>query len=236
MKRIVLALAALLLVPSFASAQPVDAQANLNVLITPFDNSFCDGPFGYIDEGSCADLTGPAGAGDLPFLWLVVSHQGGFNGTPPGGIGGAEFGVEYDASISNEGWFLCTGGLEAPDAEWPASGSGNAVTWANGCYIPTGSAARIGFFVLTDATGGPIGLVQHASIGKSLWVDCGVPPTVPPQEFEICFNPGATSWPKANHGGDQDVSDGTGTERVCDDNCAIIPVKETSWGQIKALF
>jgi hypothetical protein len=232
MKRVVLALAALSLVPSLAFAQP-DGQANLNVLLTSFDPGFCAGPFGSIDAGNCADLVAGAALPGPAFLWVVVSRDGDFNGTPASSVGGAQFGIQYDPSVLVQGWFLCTGGLEAPDPMWPQSGTGNAVTFANGCYDSPGTAAKLGLFILASGSGGPVGTIEDPRIPGSLWVDCGVPPSVPPTEFPICFVDGPT-WPKGNHGGDSDLTDGTGP--VCGDHCGGTPVEYTSWGAIKALF
>ena len=46
----------------------------------------------------------------------------------PGGVGGIQFGIEYDAPLVVQSWNNCTGGNEIPSDDWPSSGSGNAIT------------------------------------------------------------------------------------------------------------
>ena len=236
MKRFALCLA-LLTVPALAMGVD-DPDANINLLLTAFDPGLCGGPFGYIDEGGCADLVSSGQVGTA-LLWVVVSHEGGFNGFPDGSIGAAQFGIEYGPGAGIQGWFLCTGGLEAPTPNWPLqSGEANAVTWANACYAPVGTAARAGFFIVLDGMAADyVELVYDDRIGDALWADCGDPPTTPPIEYSICGNAADGTAPEAGQMGNLGwvVGFDGGTTPICGDNCAT-PTLEKSWGEIKSLY
>jgi hypothetical protein len=209
-----LALAAL--VPATALAQaPLDIQTNVNLHLTQPSYSGCGDPaFDLIDAGDCAGLASSAIDG-AAFLWVVASREGGFSG---GGIGGIQFGVDYEG-VDPSGWSLCTGGAEIPDGSWPASGSGNAVVWASGCYAPAGTAAVVGFFAVPNGATGTMGITTDPRIVEALWADCEA------TEFEIC---------PENLGG---ASLASGTTPLCGNECeGGTPVDEVTWGQVKALF
>lgn len=213
MKRFVLCLAALLLVPAVSMAQPIDGAANINMIMTPASYGGCADPqYDFIDQGSCTSLGGNQSpiAGQT-FVWVVASREGGFPS-----IGGAQFGVSHSGV---GGWTLCTGGSEIPQLpEWPSSGAGNIATWGGGCYTPAGTAARVGFFSVADGAAFSGDVIQDPRIAAALWIDCGAPPDIPPTEFEVCSQ---------NLGGFGNL--------LCGDNC-FVPTREASWGQIKALF
>ncbi len=145
-----------------------------------------------------------------------------------GGIGGIQFGIEYVPSLDLYGWTLCTGGSEIPQVEpvaWPASGSGNAVTWSDGCYLVTDNddgVTKIGFFSVRS--GGP-GFLRAAGDprigGIALVADCL------PTTFEIC---------RAHLGwGDVEV-DGPGGHVACGTSCADPLVEVSTWSRVKALY
>jgi hypothetical protein len=72
----------------------------------------------------------PCSGGTASFdVWVVIC-----NGSDSVGLAGAEFGIEYDGAsgsgVDVEAWKTCAD-LEFPQDDWPASGSGNLVTWAD---------------------------------------------------------------------------------------------------------
>jgi len=159
MKRIALCLAALI-IPAMASAD-IDRDSNINAYVTAASYSGCDDPaFDQIDAGDCAGLGQAAFAGPA-FVWVVASREGGYGN----GIGGLQFGLDHTLS---GGWALCTGGSEIPEDGWPASGTGNAVTWGGGCYNPAGAAAQVGYVAVGDGAVGPIAIIadplRHAAL------------------------------------------------------------------------
>jgi hypothetical protein len=213
MKRIALCLATLV-IPVAAFAQD-DPAASINVLLTPPSYSGCGDPaFNFIDAGSCADLSS-SGTGGQGFLWVVLSREGGFSG-----VGGCQFGLNHTVAAS--GWTLCTGGSEVPEGGWPASGTGNAVTWGGGCYVSPGSNAKIGFLAVNPDNGGSIAITADPRVGSSVWADCDA------ALWTVC----------EQYLGSDDLA--SGTSPSCGDasatGCTATPIEETTWGGIKSLF
>ncbi len=211
MKRLAMCLATLM-IPAASFAQD-DVDANMNVFITLPSYAGCGDPaFEAIDAGTCADLVSSPSGGP-GFLWVVSSREGGY----PDGIGGAQFGLNHDLG-GGQSWTLCTGGSEIPEPGFPDSGTGNAVTWAGGCYNPAGSAARVGFISVALDAAGSLAVTGDPRIGEAVYADCSA------LLYRICDR---------NLGGADLAS---GTNPICGDNCESTPVQETSWGAIKSLF
>ena len=209
MKRLALCLAALV-VPAIVSAQETDVNANFNIAVTQPSYGGCADPvFDFVDEATCSDLDlGPV-AGPA-FVWVITSREGGY----PLGVGGAQFGLEHDLS---GGWSLCTGGSEIPEDGWPASGTGNAVTWGGGCYEPVGGNAKIGFVAVNDGDMGSIQVTADPRIGQSLYADCDA------VLHDVC----------AENLGGGPLAD---LAVICGDNCAGVPTESKSWSEIKSLY
>ena len=156
-----------LLIPVASQGQTGDSDFHINLLITETSYSGCsDATFDWIDAAGCDDLESLPHPGSA-FVWVVTSHEEGF----PGGIGGAQFGIEYTADVTD--WSLCTGGMEITEAGWPASGTGNAITWPSGCYFPPGRNAKIGFFRLSDGAAGEMTIVQDPRTDTIQYSECG---------------------------------------------------------------
>lgn len=213
MKRLALVAVAALIPATAAQAQ--DTLANMNLFITiPSYTGCADVLFDSIDSGDCSGLTSD-GVDGTAFVWIVASREGGFNG---GGVGGAQFGVEH-TGVETTGWTLCTGGSEIPEGTWPASGSGNAVTWGGGCYDPAGSAAKIGFFGVNNGATGTMAVTADPRIAEALWASCDQ------TTYDICGD---------NLGGAELAS---GTTPGCGDLCeGGTPTEGVTWSQVKALF
>jgi hypothetical protein len=217
MKRFALCLVGLM-IPTFALAA-VDDLSNLNLYVANADYDLaCDS---YVDDGHlCADLVSGPGSPDGSFIWVMMSHSGVF----PAGIGGAQFGIQYSDDLFSIGWTLCTGGSEISQAGWPDSGTGDAVTWAGGCYNPTGEVAKVGYVTVLDGTIGSFAIIGDPRLAdlpvedQVQWADCNA------AVWSVC---------PENRGFDDNIGDGTNPD--CD-ACPGTPVQETSWGAIKSLF
>lgn len=154
---------------SFGTCAPPTGEQRINLYVTTPSYSGCSDPtFDAIDAGECTDLANPPATG-AAFVWIVASDLDGF----ATGIGLVEWGVEYDAGVNVTGWQLCTGGSQIPQEGWPASGTGNAVTWQFGCYEPEGSNARAGFFTVSDVgVTGSMTITRDPRKTHALIVDC----------------------------------------------------------------
>jgi hypothetical protein len=199
--------------------------SNINLYVANADYDLgCDA---FADDALlCTDLVSGPGSPDGVFIWVVLSHQGGF----PAGVGGAQFGIEY-SGLGGVFWTLCTNGSEIPGSGWPNSGTGNAVTWSGGCYQPTGEIAKIGYVLAFDGSSGSFRIVGDPRLSD-----------VDPQEQVQWADCDAAVWGvcSENRGYDDNIGDGgpplnfEGRDN-CVNNC-VTPVRETSWGEIKSLF
>ena len=163
------------------------------------------------------------------FIWMIISGVPDGSGPgAPGGIGGLQFGIEYDASVVLGGSFtLCTGGSEIPQNDaggtWPASGTGNAVTWSGGCYLVTDNpdgATKIGFLPIAPGSVGLIRFIEDPRIGQAQAAGCDAAIS------RIC---------RQSMGiGDCTIPSGAG-EAKCGFLCPV-PVQEASWGSIKSIY
>ena len=211
----------LLSVVSQAATQPIDNRANINLYVTPADYTGCNS-IDDADLATCQNLTSPPNLGDS-YLWVVTSHEDGFpNGI--GGIGGIEFGIVWQG-LDILTWAMCTGGLQIPQTEpiaWPASGTGNAITWSGGCYVPPVDVAKVGFFTISDGNSGSIAIT-------------GDPRLNPPQAlYTTCFPEETLHGYCSGNLGFANLA--MGTDPLCGDNCGPTPTVEVSWSAIKARF
>ncbi len=162
------------------------------------------------------------------FAWVVIGGVPDGSGPgAPGGIGGLQFGIEYDSTVDMT-WFLCTGGTESPQADpidgvWPDTGTGNDVRWPGGCYLVTDNpdgVTKVGLFILTQGSAGLIRVVEDPRIGQAHATACDE------SISRICR--------QAMGIGDATIGGGMGVA-TCGYLCAV-PVKEGSWGSIRNIY
>jgi hypothetical protein len=168
MDRLLLAAAAVASGLATAGTATADPGQFLNFFVTPATYSGCEDPsVDWIDSASCEDLVSTPFP-EPAYAWVVASDLNGFSN----GIGGVQFGIEHDRTITF--WYLCTGGLQILEEGWPASGTGMAATWEDGCYHPAGDNAKIGFFYIADGNIGHLTLTPDPRIGAAQFADCGM--------------------------------------------------------------
>jgi hypothetical protein len=206
MKRLAWCLVALM-VPALASAQADDNDSFINVTLTAPSYGGCDAG-ASIDALNCLELA--SAPLDNQFVFVVASHLGGY----ADGIGGAQFGLDHTLAGT---WALCTGGSEIPEGGWPASGTGNAVTWPGGCYAPANENAKIGFVSVGGPAAGSIQVIGDPRVGSAQYANCSA----------VAF-----VTPATNLGGDSDLADGT--VPTCEPTGT--PTVEETWSSLKSLF
>jgi len=212
-------------------ALPAQAQYpySIDITVTPPTYSGCN-EASVADGALSCDGLNPNGqnfGGNPNFAWVIVG------GVPPevggvGGIAGLQFGVDYEAGVSIGAWALCTGGAEIPQQQpraWPESGSGNAMTWPGGCYPladnPDG-LTRVGWFTVNGGSDGMLDIVEDPRIARAVATDCEA------ELIRVCKQLLGSADLNT-------VSGGTMGEVACGGLCPV-PVRETSWGAIKANY
>ena len=109
-------------------------------------------------------------------VWVVVC-----NGSDSVGLAGAEFGIEYDGATGSgvdiTSWRSCAD-LEFPQDDWPQSGSGNLVTWAD-CQLtdlfqnlPKTAFCVAGVFEVTSYGGDQLSITPRPVSGRLKVADC----------------------------------------------------------------
>ncbi len=164
---------------------------------------------------SCRDIVTSTDGSSDSFVWLLASDPG-------GEIGGAQFGITYESSVSVATWTLCTGGSQIPDDGWPGPGAGNAVTWADGC-TRTGGAdmAKIGFFYVPGGSAGTMQVIADPRVDQALFADCDEVDVV---SYEVC-----------NVHGKVAIGGGSGyVPQNC--LCAGPLIEERTWATIKSTY
>jgi len=190
-----------------AAADPV-----LLYHIVPASFSACES----LNESSlqCSNVTVSSSASQDLFVWIVVADIN--------EVGGIQFGVEYGGGVSIAAWTLCTGGSQIPEeGRWPASGSGNAITWTQGCWNGSGNLAKVGFFYVRTGSSGTMSFIPDPRNNELKWAECG---ETDPALYDFCTRNGEASL----------GASGGVLPNGC--VCTVGFVEERSWGTIKSTY
>ncbi|MDZ4805114.1 MAG: FlgD immunoglobulin-like domain containing protein [Candidatus Eisenbacteria bacterium] len=142
-----------------------------------------------------SDPTGAAGY----FVYVLVRNA---DSTGVQTLAGLQFGIEYEGGpgvgIQVNDWRFC-GSLEFPGSSWPASGSGNLMTWDPVNRCQTAELAVAGYFYVTPYSPATMRLVPRPVDGLAAVADCNASATdVYPRRL------GWVSFGTAAHPGDID--------------------------------
>jgi len=239
----VLGLAVVLLIAAPAGADDIQADYGFVIHTTAAGYGGC-GTVEDADINECADIDAVGGGlNDTWFIWVFAfgyksATRPGGEGEDPipwpidAGIGGAQFGIDYHGTVDVGGWSLCTGGQEIPqnnlEGLWPASGTGNAVTWPDGGYDSpsTGQFAKIGYFTVNPGSTGQMWITVDPRLAQT-WPPDGAAlfSSDEPLDYEVL----EVGFSIGDVGGDQ--------PGAADRSCAKdVPIIETSWGQLKSYY
>jgi hypothetical protein len=164
-----------LLVPTAARATNQDAQISIH-LASPAGS----GCLLASSPPPCQVLDTSGGLGNY-YAYLVLT-----NGDASTGIGGVQFGISYGSGITVWNWINCAT-LEFASPNWPASGSGNLVTWnlETQCQriepggAGTGVVAVAGYFYMTAYSVGTIAVTPRPVDNIAKIADCNAQETSP---------------------------------------------------------
>lgn len=211
---LVLGLGAVAVFPWPASAQ--NDFSTLGLFLADVGNRPCT-----IDPPPCDENVQVSGELYLPYYAYVCV----FNGDRTLGVSGLQFSIRYDAG-ANSGvdvweWHSCAT-LEFAEPGWPASGTGNVITWdpENACQrrVPSGGegvTAVAGYFYLTAYSDDLLEVAPHPAIGDVRVADCNA------KEYIL----------RPDHYGALGFSDDGNTKGVLP--CSSVEVENTTWSGIK---
>jgi hypothetical protein len=152
-----------------------------------------------------------------------------FNGDGEEGIAGLSCGLEYNSTpnqgVEMWGWTRCTDGLEFTNANWPASGGGNRITWTN-CQSEepggtgTGVTAIAGFFYISAYSEDTFRVVENTELGSG-------------PEFSVANCAASVENLNLNQAGWVGFSDDGSVEGsvLCGK-----PKEDATWGDVKARY
>lgn len=155
------------------------------------------------------------------WVWLLVC-----NGSDSLGIAGVELGIQFGGGIVMNSWTRCTD-LEFAQAGWPASGTGNALTWVPSIncqnqksepYVPGTVIAIAGAFDVTIYAPDQLMSTPRPVSAQAAVASCAAATTVISGMFPSHLGIAGFCAPGYN---------------PCN---APTPVRETSWGRIKSFY
>jgi hypothetical protein len=204
-----------------------DHPAAILLHITPVStNPVCEGP-SSLDSVITFQNLGPDGT-ERSIVYLIASP----NSTTGSAICGVQAGIAYD--VDQEGhpglevlsWHLCAD-VEFPGDNWPASGSGNTVTWAEQAYATDVNV--VGYFEATAHGAATMSVIPWPVTGVAKLSDCNS------MEYTLEIPPdrlGWVSWGGAGFG--LDTNGCNPTLEPC--ATGAVPTQAVTWGRLKNLY
>jgi hypothetical protein len=177
MKKALLAVAALTCMGSAALAGPnaggtLIAALSVGTVYTTDNTGYC----GSSTTGDCNGAVTHADGDAIAVINIIAAFPG------PSRLAGLTFGVVYPEADGTSGltlveWAGC-GDFELANSDWPASGSGTAVTWST---AQTAQLVETYWFAAVDyyGTGATLALAPHPSHGGN-FADDSVPSQIDP--------------------------------------------------------
>lgn len=215
-----------LAVPAMAAAPVPGPKIAVHIIphVASKGYSFCDG-VAESTATACSNFV-TQGALRTPYDLFICVAQG-----DSLGVSGATFGILYD-DVTGSGvdfigeFHLCASGLQFPSATWPASGSGNVITWNTETQCgttrvpPDGVEGTVGGFYIYTYSDDRFQITKHTKLQAPVLqtANCnGVQENRPDA---------AAGWV------------GFGTMNGCNPcivDCAT-PAQPTTWGRIKSQY
>jgi len=185
----------------------------------------CDGP-SSLDSVITFQNLGPNGA-EHSVVYMIASP----NATTQE-ICGVQAGIAYDATrdghagVEMQAWHLCAD-MEFPDDNWPASGTGNTVTWANQAYATDVNV--MGYFEVFVHGASTMSVTPWPISGVAKIANCSS------LEYTLVIPPdrlGWVSWGGAGFGLDTNGCNPAREPCVT----ASVPTQAVTWGRLKNLY
>jgi len=162
-----------------------------------------------LDECSSVVVDGPSGPGRDDIYIIAVDVAG---------IAGTRYGLTCDGPLFFYGWTKCTD-FEIPTENWPGCGEANAQTWTSEQAGPHVTIGILDVYFYAETVS--LSVTIDPRVGFAEWCD-GSEPSPICVSFDGSDNRyfGIVGF-NGNNGFNP---------------CGIVPVQNTTWGQVKALY
>lgn len=215
--------------PGPARAVPFDDRPKLLMHLKPTTTKNQCTTYGSLTDCAQAVTRGQVGDARGPFYYAyVLVVTGALRGAPLGGndlgIGGAQFGIRYDAAdqsgVDVFAWNLCAT-IEFPMSGWPASGTGTLITWDTTSRCQKNEVGVAGYFYCGAYSTDAFWLTARPVDGYMKVADC--------EAQEIVLDAvSSAGMARFTLGGDDDGCN------PCTYSCFQSPVQNTTWSRIKS--
>ena len=167
------------------------------------------------------------------FVYLLVAPADSSD-TQPLGVNGLQLGIVYDQDtpqrrgLTVDSWHACSD-LDFPGDDWPASQSGNTITWSLG-NCQASPVVTAGYFYVTAYGASVMSLAGFPPTGAVKAADCGG------AEFILnqVLNTSAVGW--ISLGGGRIGPDQDGCNPVLESCERVTPATPTTWGRLKQQY
>ena len=206
--------------PVVSNKPPLTPHSNLVLLhIGALTDPPCFGPSSLQSVGTAEEVSPDKPHEDI--VYLIASPDM----SRMDKVCGVQVGIVYDPSVEIVGWHACSD-LQFPADTWPASGSGNTMTWADNVETDVVVA---GYFEVVAHGPSRMRVIPWPQSGEAKIASCRAAEyalEVPPDRL------GWVSWGHAGYGTDTD-----GCNPVLSP-CELgpVPVQPSTWGRLKSLY
>jgi sugar lactone lactonase YvrE len=185
----------------------------------------CEGP-SSLDSVITFQNLGPDGS-EHSIVYVIATPN-----ATSGLICGVQAGIAYDvtrdghAGIEVQSWHLCAD-VEFPGDNWPASGTGNTVTWADQTYATDVNV--VGYFEVIAHGASTMSVIPWPVTGVAKIANCSS------MEYTLEIPPdrlGWVSWGGAGFG--LDTNGCNPVREPC--TTGPVPTQSVTWGRLKSLY
>lgn len=211
--------------------EPDPAMVMLHIADATHGQDTCErGPTGIEDIVTMADA---GEEGPRYYVYLLMSPGGEENG-----LAGLQAGIEYHRSggppdedpLQVFEWGRCSD-LEFPQDHWPASGTGNTLTWLAPENCQFGGLVTAGYFYVAAYASAVMGVTPFPTTGKIKVATCTAVELLPDQTLA----PDQVGWVSMGRGEVGTDADGC-NPAITPCSYVPVPVQRTTWGRMKSMY
>lgn len=192
-----------------------------------------------VTDNACAhvpaDVNGVVTSGDassegIPYFVYVLMTSG----SESKGLSGLQMGIEYHGmgngtALAMNDWTTCSD-LQFPTDTWPASGSGNTITWVAPGNCQMDPIVAAGYFYVTAYASATMSIAPYPASGQLKVAVCTATEVLPDQSLGL----DQVGWVSMGRG--SVGTDTNGCNPALEPCLRTVPTRSTTWGQIKSMY